>query len=310
MQWIMDQDAFDHLALDPDLYKNRPWNEVDAVFTWCRRRLQADPDWRCGPARVREVAREGYDAISPHGSVRDKTYCDLGCGTAHPYGISAIMYLNGARSTIALDLYGSDRMRSAEALADLLADCAVFPDDWHWSDISRADYFDRISRFNLKALYKGDLEAGLSGVPLKHVVTDIHNPVLQNDTMDLMTSRAVLEHFLDFDTAVRRLFSLMHPGGVAYHHIDLVDHRAYSNPALHYWSFLAEDDDGSDGLVNRLRSCEIRSCFEKAGFEILRYENRVGKMPDGFHHRIRGRFSKMSEQELSVTGVFCVLRKP
>ena len=45
-------------------------------------------------------------------------------------------------------------------------------------------------------------------------------------------------------------------------------------------------------------------------FEVLRYENRMGKMPEGFAQQLKGRFRDMSEEELNVTGVFCVLRKP
>jgi len=142
----------------------------------------------------------------------------------------------------------------------------------------------------MQALRLGRLDDGLSNLPLRHIVTDIHSPMLEEESIDIMTSRAVLEHFLNFDLAVDRLFALMRKGGIASHHIDLVDHRAYSSSEYHYWSFLAEGDDWSDGLVNRLRSCEIRPQFERAGFEILRYENRIGEMPKGFMRQVAGRF--------------------
>lgn len=102
----------------------------------------------------------------------------------------------------------------------------------------------------------------------------------------------------------------MRKGGVACHVIDLVDHRAYISSDYHFWSFLAEEEDWSDGLVNRLRSCEIRPHFERAGFEILCYENRIREMPKGFMKQVAGRFREMTEEELSATTVFCVLRKP
>jgi hypothetical protein len=256
------------------------------------------------------VAREGFDGVSPYISLLDKVYCDLGCGVYHPYGICTIMYLNGARSTIALDLDGCDKERAAEALSDLLLDCLAAPDRWHWSEIDRESFLRRAHQFGLKALGEGKLEEGLACLPLEHIVTDIHNPLLQEDSIDVMASRAVLEHFLDFGVAVERMYALMRRGGVAYHHIDLVDHRAYTIPGYHWWSFLAEGEGWSDGLVNRLRSCEIRPHFERVGFEVLRYENRVARMPAGFMDRVAGRFRGMSEEELSATGVFCVLRKP
>ena len=306
----MDEEAYRSLALDPK--PTNGWHELDRIYSSTRRRLYADPDWRYGPPRVHEVAKEGFDALQPYMSVEGKVYCDLGCGAYHPYGVSAAMFLNGAARTIALDLQDSERERAAEALADLLCDCLVHPEQWHWSAVAREHFFEAIRVFDLKALQKGQLATGLARAPLKHVVSDIYTGairLLEEDSIDIMSSRAVLEHFLDFGSAVKRLFDVMRKGGVAYHHIDLVDHRAYEDPRYHWWSFLAEGENWSDGLVNRLRSSEIRSHLENVGFEILRFENRMGKMPEGFARQLRGRFRDMPEAELNVITVSCVLRK-
>lgn len=297
-------------ALDPAQFKGHPWTDLDRVFTFCRRELRAQPAWRYGVPRVLEVAWEGYEAIRPHLELRGKAYCDLGCGVQHPFGIAAVMYLNGAASCLALDLEPTSRMRAAEALGDLVADFRCFPERWNWSGQSEAEFLTLARRFDLAALQAGRLDEGLVGLPLRHVVTDIHSPDLEPGSLDVMTSRAVLEHFMDFDLAALRLFELMRPGGVACHHIDLVDHRAYFDKAFHFWSFLAEEEGWSDGLINTLRFSEIRPKLERAGFEILRYEPRRGKMPPGFMPQVKGRFRAMSEEELSVTGVFCVIRKP
>ena len=238
-------------------YKVRTWSELDRIYTFCRRQLNLKPDWRYGPARVHEVAKEGFDGISKYTTLQNKVYCDLGCGTCHPYGISAVMFLNGSSSTISIDLHGSNKQRAAEALADLLCDCC-WPDRWNWSSVDKLDFLSRVQQFDMQALREGRLDDGLAGLPLRHILTDIHNPVLEEESIDIMTSRAVLEHFLNFNVAVDRLFALMRKGGVACHVIDLVDHRAYISSDYHFWSFLAEEEDWSDGLVNRLRSCEVR----------------------------------------------------
>jgi len=311
LRYLVEAEVSNQIILEPELYQKRSWAELDRIYSFCRRELKAQPDWRYGPARAHEVAREGFDAVKSYTSFDDRIYCDLGCGTYNPYGVSAVMYLNGARSTIALDLQDSNKRRSAEALADLLTDCITCPDKWHWSDSMRSDFLRRAQQFQLQALQAGRLEEGLAGLPLRHIVTDIRSPIPDEGSIDIMTSRAVLEHFLEFKVAIARLFGLMQHGGIAFHHIDLVDHRGYTDPTnYHWWSFLAEDESWSDGLVNRLRSCEIRPYFESAGFEILRYENRIGKMPEGFTNKIAGHFRGMPQEELNVTGVFCVLRKP
>ncbi len=309
LRYLLDK-AATLLSLDPELKTDLGWADLDRSYTFCRRQLHSRPDWRYGPTRVHQVAKEGFQAISQYTGIHAKTYCDLGCGIYHPYGISVVMYLNGAASTIALDLHETDNQRAAEAIADLLCDCICLPELWNWSGIDTNEFLRRAKQFDLCALRSGRLNDGLKELPLKHVVTDIHKPALKEGSIDLMTSRGVLEHFLDFGVAVDRLFALMRSGGVAFHHIDLVDHRAYENKDYHYWSFLAEKGDWTDGIVNRLRSCEIRLCFERAGFQVLRYENRIGSMPDGFKDRIVGRFRQMSEEELNVIGIFCVMKKP
>lgn len=267
------------------------------------------PDWRYGPERVEEVAKEGFYGITPHIDIVGKTYCDLGCGTFHPFGISAVFFLNGASSCIALDLETTDMERAAEALADLVTDCLCFPDKWHWSNISREEFVSRSMRFNLKDLKKGLIKEGIGDIPIRHLVSDIHHPNLEPESIDIMSSRATLEHFLDFKIAASRLNQLMRKGGLACHTIDLVDHRAYLDQNLHYWSFLSEPPEWSDGVCNRLRSSQIRGHLEKAGFEILSYENITSEIPEEFLPQLVYPFNEMSMEDLNTINVRCTLRK-
>jgi hypothetical protein len=309
----LDRLTLRYVASYPKLYPGRfrNWIALDRIFTACRRQLYKDEDWRYGPLRVRAVAREVFDALAGHTSLENKVYCDLGCGAEHPFGTSTVCYVNGASQAVAMDVNGTDPARAAEALYDLLTDCLASPQRWHWSTISPDQYLERIRAFNLQALRGGDLEAGLAQTPLRHIVSDITNAALAEGSLDLMSSRAVLEHFLDFGQAVHRMLSLLAPGGFAYHNIDLVDHRAYANPGkYHWWSFLAEDESWSDGLCNRLRSSEIRAQFESAGFEVLRYDCRRAQMPPGFRAQIKGRFAQMCDDDLATIGVDCVIRRP
>jgi len=302
--------AFRSMELDFTT-ESEAWRIFDPIYTRIKRRLIKEPLWRYNPQFVRVTAKSAYDALVQHVSIKDKTYCEIGCGEHHPYGTSAIMYINGASSAIATDLKNTDKKRAAEALYDLLLDCLAHPEDWHWSGLSRDDYLKRIYSFNLKVLREGDLDAGIAAVPIKHVITNIYEPAIQPDSIDVMSSRAVLEHFLDFELACKKLYSLMSTDSIAYHNIDLVDHRGYDESLNHHWwSFLAEDENWSGDSCNRLRSSEIREYFEKTGFEILSYDDRERhEMPAGFRGKLKGRFKKMSDEELSIMRIACVLRK-
>jgi hypothetical protein len=221
------------------------------------------------------------------------------------------MYLNGARSCTATDLHATDRARAAEAAYDQLTAALSYPEEWHVSPATRDQFVERIHRFKLRALEEGDLADGLARVDLQHVTTDIHDSRLPRESFDVMISRSVLEHFLDFPVAARRLFHLMARGGVAYHWVDIADHRTYTEPSrFHEWSLLGEEEGWSDGLVNTLRACELRAQLEDAGFEVLAQQNDYGELPEGFATLIRGRFAAMSADELRIRNVRLVLFKP
>ncbi len=290
---------------------------ADKVFTEIRRKLCHSPKWkfrwRYGTNRVSQVSKEAFYNLRRYGSMIGKTYMDLGCGSHHPYGTSAVMFLNGAVKTIAFDVKETDEQRAAEALYDLLVDCAADPDSWRFSSISRQDFLNNIYRFNIPALKEGDLKRGIAGVPMKYVVDDIYTNNIPADSVDFMSSRSVLEHFLDFPKALLETKRIMSPGAIAFHSIDLVDHRYYANPdKYHYWSFLAENDDWSDGACNCLRHSEIRKCVAQAGFEILLFHGTkdLVPVPAGFRKYLKGRFKEMSDEDIRIYGTTCVIRKP
>lgn len=287
------------------------WVKLEPIYISARRKLLQSRKWRYGPLFVRDNVKPVREKLAKYNiSIKDKVYCDLGCGTHHPYGTSAVMYINGAASTIATDVEDSDSKRAAEALYELLLDCLVNPDSWHWSSLAREEYLTRVQNFDFKALREGDLQVGLASVPLEHIVTSIYEPTIPLGTIDIMSSRAVLEHFLDFEMACHKLRALMAPAGVAYHLIDLDDHRAYGSTQYHRWSFLAEDEQWSDGLCNRLRASEIREYFERADFEIIAYDLiKKAEMPMGFRKQLKGRFASMSDEELNCTQVSCLIKK-
>jgi SAM-dependent methyltransferase len=286
-------------------------NDLDRIYTAYRRKLQRTKTWRYGPERVKEVAGKAIRALAAITGIEGKVYLDLGCGAHNPFGSSTVMFVNGASATVAIDMAPTDDRRAAEAIFDLLADCWTTPEDWHCSDISRSDFLARMSRFNLGALKNGDLEKGLAEIPMKHLVTDFLSCSIPDMSVDLVSSRTVLEHFLDFPVAVQRLFSIVAPGGVAFHEIDLRDHRCYRHPErFHPWSFLAEEEDWSDGLCNRLRAGEVKTALEQVGFDILKFLCEREKMPTNFKSQCKGRFARMSDEELEVTSISCVLRKP
>ncbi|MCB9832631.1 MAG: methyltransferase domain-containing protein [Planctomycetes bacterium] len=283
------------------------WGRLDPVYSELRRRLRADPAWRYGPLRVHEVASRVHERLSRQGSIVGLRYLDVGAGQQHPLGTTVALYLNGLSFGAAMDYAATEPRRAAEALYDLLVDCLVEPDRWHWSDIARDRFLGNVRRFDLPALRAGDLDRGIRDLPLRYLVGDLGNPPFKPESFDLMSSQAVLEHFLDHGQVFARLYQLLARGGRAYHRIDLSDHRRYDEPdRFHHWSFLAEDEAWSDGLCNRLRAEEMVAALAAAGFEVEVQERHRLPLPPGFRSRLAGRFAAMSDAEIETTAIDCL----
>ncbi len=285
---------------------------LDSVFTEARRILFKNNNWRFGHDRTNLVVNEFMEYLNKYTSVKDKTYLDLGCGKHHPFGHSAIMYLNGAKKTIAFDLDKyDDNSRASEALYDLLADCALNRKKWMvTNDNSEKDFISRIDSFDSDKLRLGNLSGGIKKNPLNHIQGNIENIDIPDNSIDILTSKSVLEHFLNFEAAMKNYYRFMASNSYSFHSIDLVDHRAYKNKnKYNYWSFLTENEEWTDNLCNRLRSSEIKEIFEKVGFKVLEWDEIKRPLPQKLRIKLKGRFKDMSDDELSVIGVKCILFK-
>jgi len=54
----------------------------------------------------------------------------------------------------------------------------------------------------------------------------------------------------------------------------------------------------------------LKAGLEDGGFEVVEYETVRTPLPSGFRAQLKGRFKRMTEEELETVGVRCVLRKP
>lgn len=312
--------------------ENWAWHRLDGVYSRIRRSLadqtlHGRPNWRYGPDYVQWVARAAFERLAPVAKCVGGRFMEAGCGVYNPFAIACVMFLNGASDGVAFDRVAIDGRRSAEALFDLLADCALRPDRWHWSSLPRAEFMKRIQSFDADALRVGDLVRGIGATPIRYVKGDITGSLpVPAGSVDVMTSQHVLEHFLDFPSAARALRDIMAPGGVAYHDVDLVDHRVYGyldpidyrperdprNAERHLcsaWSFLTESEDWNDPVCNRLRKSEILKLMSDVGFEIVSAEGDRQPLPAETKSKLSPRFAAMSADDLETLRVYLVVRR-
>lgn len=241
---------------------------------------------------------------------------DLGCGAHQPLAVASLLYVNGARAVVANDIVpAADPARSARLLHDLLCHAIRSPAHFHVGDVAVDEYRRRLAAFDLEALAAGDLSGGCARTPIRHVVTSVFALQESVGRFDLVSSRAVLEHFLDFDAVCRVLFELTAAGGVGCHLYDFCDHRHYRSPRYHPWSFLAEAEDWAADVPaadvsNRLRLSHVASALERAGFAVDAVWCQRQPVPPEVRAGIGPPFNHLSEDDLSVLRAMLVLERP
>jgi SAM-dependent methyltransferase len=223
----------------------------DEMLTNSRRVLRNDKDWRQGPERAYDVASQAISAIKKQTTLEGKEYLEIGCGPYSPLGVSTIMFLNGVDHAFAIDKTHANDQRSAEALYDLLAECALNPTRWNINNLPQNEFTERLRKFDATALRNGDLQNGISKVDINYTLGNIEEFPFADNSFLITTSRATLEHVFDFSKGMSELYRIIKPGGFSFHSIDLADHRFYKRPQIYnMWSFLQEDETWTDNLVN------------------------------------------------------------
>ncbi len=290
-------------------YKSKNWQTTDRIYSACRRNLLRNPYWILGATRTLDVATKYFDHLKKHRTLTHLPFLDLGCGSINPFGVSTIFYLNGWNECWALDINPCNLKRATEALVDLLKQAILRPEQFAFL-VDKETIRQRALGFNLLALEDGDLKNGLEGKHINYVLSDIGSFVEKLDTTRFGTicSNTVLEHFMQASDAFATLNTITANGGIHYHYIDFVDHRAYSNPEKYdWWSFLEQPRSEVDILCNKIRCSEMLGHIKKAGFNVLDWEHEEIDYPANLRRRLHDNWRDLSDKDLRTLRVSCML---
>lgn len=245
----------------------------------------------------------------PGKRIEGSVFVELGCGSVNPLSALFTLVLLGARRCIGIDLDPPQRIDYA-TLA--LARCAgyllseprlLLPHH----PVSRQDMVRNLEGFDMLKLYQGD-PGGIDATRLQLRRESITAIGLPDESVDMTYSTSLLEHVDDLRLACAEVFRITKPGGLAYHYIDGYDHVHYTDPNRHPYDFLrAPDEQAMVGGCNRVRPTEYPALFERAGFEVLRFDETAHlQVDEALRSGFAPRFRQMSLQTLSIArcGVF------
>lgn len=267
---------------------------LDRVYSRLRVHLWPDYRWLHGPTR--QAARLRHFAPW-FAATSGGTTLELGCGRENPLALSVLLYLNGARSTLATDFEPcADEPRAARALYELLAACLATPETFTVSGIAPAEFRARIDAFNLERLREGDLAGGIAQAPCRHHVGAFTDAL--DGPVDLVFSQSVLEHVADLPALIRDLHGATAPGAWMIHGVDFKDHRCYFL-GLSPWAYLLEGQP-PQAISNELRCSEVLTLLEAGGSETLTVD-RIDEEPPAevwtnLRERFRGREADVRTQ--------------
>lgn len=246
-------------------------------------------------------------AVPPGG-----TFIELGCGAHDPLALATYFYVNGFKPAFGIDLLAPrSEQYSAASMYDIIANMRAFPERYCRPGGDPSEVLRRSMDFDLAAFESGDFWAGFARIAdqVAFKECDIVEAGIEKSSVSFLISFAVLEHVSDIEGVCGTIFDILKPGGIAFHFVDLSDHRAYRGGAsLGPFHFLTEEEGPSN--LNRLRAPEITAAHNKAGFEILKDTRWKAPMSEEVRRRLLPHFREMRPDDVRVIKQQLLVRRP
>jgi SAM-dependent methyltransferase len=175
----------------------------------------------------------------------------------------------------------------------------------------------------------------IEGVAVEEV-----DELLEASSVDIIVSRAVLEHLYDLDAAFAAMDQVLAPGGLMLHKVDFRDHGMFSDTGANPLTFLTIGErtyrlmSEHSGRPNRRLIDWYRAKLEGLGYDSrVLVTHLVGREEELTPHveeakldpssearsldlvssirpKLQPRFRALDDRDLGVSGVFIVARKP
>ena len=257
-----------------------------------------------------------------------QTVAELGPGDSIGIGLAAL--LSGAEKYYALDLVRYSDLKGNlnvfEELVGLFRDRERIPGDEEFPGM-----FPKLPSYDFphQLLDAAAMEAALAGARLRQIRGSIESPesegsiivyhapwsdrgVIQDRSVDLIYSQAVLEHVDELEDVYHAMRQWLKSGGAMSHQIDFQSHGkadtwngqwTYSDAA---WKLVI---GRRAYLLNRVPRSEHLRLLRECGFEIVR--EIVTRAPSVLRRsNLASRFSALSEEDLTSSGTFILALAP
>lgn len=230
---------------------------------------------------------------------------------------SALWMLEKRVSKITLlDKYQGRYIHSADYhknLIDLIKTIKFLPRDnfnnyypFDETDINRLEATIRINR-------KNKIELDTNRI-IYQTIDDFSQIPFDNNSFDYIYSHATLEHHENPDLSIKEMFRVLNPGGLMVHQIDMRDHRYFEKDPYRFLEISTEEWKLENGKyiypLNQWRYPHYKNSFKSNGFLIIEEckSRREEEKTKGI--KFASEFALLPRDELLITGITFILRKP
>jgi SAM-dependent methyltransferase len=215
-------------------------------------------------------------------------------------GVAALMVAKGARKVFCVDRFPLVNLspKNARVVADLLAAC---------TEPERA-------RLRACLANPDDPAAGFAPDRIEYLVRPSGLSGLVS-AVDLVVSRAVLEHVDDLDATFEDMIRAMRPGATAIHQVDLRSHGLHKSHRLDFlawspslWKWMYSEK----GVPNRWRVDTYRRIVASLPVEVLECTPTALASADevsGIRALLASPFDSVSDADLTWLGFWLIMRK-
>lgn len=226
--------------------------------------------------------------------------CVLEYGPGDVPGVALMLLANGVRKVFLADRFPliCDSDKNVAAVRELLRRMSPEERD----------------RVNACLRVPGDPTSGYLGERLQYLVRESGLSGLRQE-VDVVLSRAVLEHVDDLEATFADMETALKAGGVAVHLVDLKSHGLHTRNPLDFLTWpelLWRAMYSAKGVPNRWRVNRYREILERSGLHVERLEpTALASKRDvaEVRPRLAAAFRAVSDEDLSWLGFWLVCRK-
>lgn len=230
--------------------------------------------------------------------LKGKTLMEYGPGDLP--GVAALMVARGARKVYCVDRFPLVNLsaKNTRVLTDLIDGCRGAERDRLVGSLANPE----------------DPSAGFAPERIEYLVRPSGISGLRS-AVDMVFSRAVLEHVDNLEATFSDMVAALRPGGVAIHQVDLRSHGLHKtnpldflawSPALWRWMY------SQKGVPNRWRIDKYRAILEALPVELLALDPTKCASPEHLaevRDMLAAPFRGVNDQDLSWLGFWLLMRK-